>query len=337
MREFHISKKTRDAYDLPDTLFSVTGNVVFADFRAARELAHRINEKRDVHNHPERAVRASRLYAMGLIDEVLHLVVAHYRQERAPQLWAQVLTSLAQDLGQRIGSNACCGDFVDDFPPTPVYRGEVSRPKPTSTAKPMGWRTASSLPRNWSCCGWQTATRPFPTFASSLTTGSCGTTRCTTKRWSTSRPSSVDRLPEARPGETLLDRLYAPMRAAPTSLEGQLAFIRGTWAEMLGPELHRVLGSLDFIDRRATGFLPSGAGRRSGPLEPQDFARPLRGGRKLLCRSRLDAAVGASGEERPRVARSAEPEIRARDHDSRRCAGRGARRAREVRVSPVCG
>ena len=89
LREFHISKKTRDAYGLPDTLFSVTGNVVFADFRAARELAHRLNEQRDAHRHPERAVRASRLYALGLIDEILHLMVARHRQLRAPRLWAQ--------------------------------------------------------------------------------------------------------------------------------------------------------------------------------------------------------------------------------------------------------
>ncbi|MEJ2582729.1 MAG: hypothetical protein P8127_14000, partial [Acidobacteriota bacterium] len=68
-REFHVARAVRDAYGLDDTLFSSTGNVVFADFRAAREFAHRINQRRP----PEHAVSASDVYALGLIDEALHL------------------------------------------------------------------------------------------------------------------------------------------------------------------------------------------------------------------------------------------------------------------------
>ncbi len=124
VREFHVSRRVRDACGLSDTLFSVTGNVVFADFRAARELAHRLNEQRDVHNHPERAVRASRLYALGLIDEVLHLMVARHRQLRAPRLWTQVVSLLSRDLGAgRL--DRVLETFVDEFPPTAVYRGDI--------------------------------------------------------------------------------------------------------------------------------------------------------------------------------------------------------------------
>ena len=37
--EFHVSRRARDRYQLDDALFTITGNVVFANFRAARVFA----------------------------------------------------------------------------------------------------------------------------------------------------------------------------------------------------------------------------------------------------------------------------------------------------------
>ena len=271
VREFHISRAMRDAYDLPDALFSVTGNIVFADFRAARELAHRLNERRDVHHHPERAVRASRLYAVGLIDEVLHLVVARHRQLRAPHLWAQASTLLSRDLGaERL--DRVLGKFVDEFPPTEVYRGEIE-----ADAYLTG--TTDGIPHREVALEemvllWLANNNPaFADFRELFDDAAL--------RLDTDYEEALQHIETILGGsatggqgggETLLDRLYAPMRAAPTSLEGQLAFIRATWTELLGTELHRVLGSLDFITEEARVFFPPGADPGPGPLEPPDFA-----------------------------------------------------------------
>ena len=43
MMEFHISRKARERYQFAETLFSYTGNVVFASMAACREFAHRMN------------------------------------------------------------------------------------------------------------------------------------------------------------------------------------------------------------------------------------------------------------------------------------------------------
>ena len=80
MMEFHISRKARERYQFDETLFSFTGNVVFANMPACREFAHRINLVREVEKHPEQAVHAGQLYAMGLIDEASHAVMARYRE-----------------------------------------------------------------------------------------------------------------------------------------------------------------------------------------------------------------------------------------------------------------
>src|SRR5947209_4445385 len=43
--EFHVSRRARDRYQLDDALFTLSGNVVFANFRAARVFAQKMNEQ----------------------------------------------------------------------------------------------------------------------------------------------------------------------------------------------------------------------------------------------------------------------------------------------------
>ena len=66
--EFHVSRQARKRYKFEDSLFSFNGNVIFANFHAARIFAQRMNEKRDLVLHPELTVRAGQINAMGLID-----------------------------------------------------------------------------------------------------------------------------------------------------------------------------------------------------------------------------------------------------------------------------
>jgi len=61
-------------------LFQPSGNVIFADFMSARRFAQQMNAKRDLAAHPEQAVRAGQINAMGLIDEILHQVIEDYRR-----------------------------------------------------------------------------------------------------------------------------------------------------------------------------------------------------------------------------------------------------------------
>ncbi len=74
--EFHVSRSARDLYQFDQGLFQFNGNVIFANFHAARVFAQKMNAKRDLLRFPEQAVSASEINAMGLIDEILHLIVA---------------------------------------------------------------------------------------------------------------------------------------------------------------------------------------------------------------------------------------------------------------------
>src|ERR1051326_8986482 len=98
MFEFHVSRQARDRYGFDDTLFSLNGNVIFANLAASREFAERMNRLRDAAHHPKRAIHPGALNAMGLIDEALHAVMAQYRQ-RYPNLMDDALAWLSAPLG----------------------------------------------------------------------------------------------------------------------------------------------------------------------------------------------------------------------------------------------
>jgi len=123
--EFHVSRAARERYGFDDSLFRLSGNVVFPDFPASRRFAQQMNAQRDLSADPGRAVRAGDLNAMGLVDEVLHHVVALYRQERNPRAMESALAVLEERLGRDV-LDATLRAFVDHFPTPEVFRAETN-------------------------------------------------------------------------------------------------------------------------------------------------------------------------------------------------------------------
>ncbi len=260
-REFHVSRRVRETYGLDQSLFSVSGNVVFADFHAARTFAHSLNERRPA----ERAVGASDIYALGLIDEALHLVVARHRRESAPRLWADAIALLGEEIGQG-PLDEILRAFVEEFPPTSVFNDEVTAKEylaGETDGEDHREAALEELVLMW-LANRNPAFEPFRELFDDdglRQTTAYGTA---VRRIETFLASSETSGPA---GRSLLDLLLAPVRAAPDSLQGQLEFIRTTWAEFLGPDLHRVLGGLDFLAEEHRAWFPAGP----GPIEPPDY------------------------------------------------------------------
>jgi hypothetical protein len=122
MMEFHISRNARTRYEFAESLFSYTGNVVFANLAACREFAYRMNKIRDVEKHPELAVHAGSLYAMGLIDEASHVLMARYREQFDPEVMTGALDWFSAQVGSE-ALDAMLLTFVEQFPGTSVIRG----------------------------------------------------------------------------------------------------------------------------------------------------------------------------------------------------------------------
>jgi glycosidase len=242
MMEFHISRNARERYQFAESLFSYTGNVVFANLAACREFAHRMNQVRDVEKHPERTVHAGALYAMGLIDEASHVLMARYREQFDPEVMTSALAWFSAQVGVK-ALDAMLLTFVEQFPGISVIRGlETPRQWLAGTTDGAPHRAAAleELLLLWTA-NRNEAFRPFEELFEEKTLAEKTVYRQVTRQlpdYFATRP--LIPLPGAKP-VNLLDLLRAPAVSSPGSLSEQLALIRRLWKPLLGESLERFL------------------------------------------------------------------------------------------------
>ena len=242
MMEFHISRKARERYQFAESLFSYTGNVVFANMAGCREFAYRMNQVRDAQNHPERAIHAGQLYAMGLIDEASHVLMARYREQFDPEVMTAGLDWFAAQVGAE-KLDVMLLAFVEEFPGASVIRGlETPKQWLAGQTEGMPHRAAAleELLLLWTANRNQ-AFRPFEELFEDRTLAEKTVYRQVTKQlpeYFATRP--LIPLPDAKP-MNLFELLLAPALGSPHSLSDQLALIRKLWKPLLGDSLERLL------------------------------------------------------------------------------------------------
>jgi glycosidase len=245
VREFHISRKARDRYQFDQTLFAMHGNVIFADFRAALIFAQKMNASRDLVRFPEQAVKAGQINAMGLIDEILHYIVACYRDQKNPEVMAQALSWLDARLG-KAEVEAALLKFTDIFPPVAVYRREISVPEylaGETAGIPHRQVVLEELLMLW-LANVNPAFMSYPELFDdvALEQETSYLTLLAELR------SFFETQPLFGPdNQNVVDMLRSPSITAPHSLPGQLEYILKGWGPLLGKHLYRLLSSLDFI------------------------------------------------------------------------------------------
>jgi glycosidase len=242
MMEFHISRKARERYQFAESLFSYSGNVIFANVAACREFAYRMNTVRDAERHPELSVHAGQLYAMGLIDEASHALMARYRKQYDPAVFTQALEWFsglvgAEPLGRMLLT------FVEEFPGLKVMRGELTARKWLSgeTEGVSHWAVAlEELLLLWTA-NRNEAFKPFEELFEEKPLAERTVYREVTRQFPeyfATRPL----IPVAgAKGVSLLELLRAPATGAPGSLSGQLKLIRTLWKPLLGESLDHYL------------------------------------------------------------------------------------------------
>ncbi|MDR1868352.1 MAG: alpha-amylase [Treponema sp.] len=262
--EFHINGDVRREYELKDSLFSLTGNVLLADMKQTRELAAKFNAKQDP-AHPERFIKAGHLYAMGLIDEILHYAVAVYREEVQSDVFETALDRLETNLGED-KTGGLLTVFSGQFPPRPVYKGEKKIDEYLKSKEDGESCRALSVEETMllSLANLNPAFSPFKFMFDDKDLAK-----------KTVYPKAIEELkahlkempPFGPDGMNLWDFLRAPALACPDDLLGQLEFIRRHWGFLISKFMARLLMSLDVIseENKPSYFGP-------GPSEVMTFA-----------------------------------------------------------------
>lgn len=256
-REFHISRKARDKYLFSESLFSLSGNVIFTNFLAARTFAQKINEKRDLMNYPEQAVKAGQLIAMGLIDEILHYIVGRYVEETDPSIIKKALSFLTEKL-ENDKTEKTLYHFTDQFPPLDVYKRTID------IEGYLAGETAGSTNRQIvleeMLLLWLANMNPaFSPFFELFDDVSLKKDTAYLQAISTLRSFFDTRPPFGPRHQNLIEMLRSPAIASPHSLGGQLEYIMEHWGYLLGKYFHRILKSLDlFKEEEKFSFLGPG-------------------------------------------------------------------------------
>jgi len=225
-RDFHVRRTARERYGIDGSMLGVRGDLVITDLVAVRRLAGRMTSER-----PPGApgVGAGEIGALGLLHEVGHLLLARYESTRRPAAMAHALDGVRARLGAS-ETGRLLDRFAAEFPGT----GPEPEPPVARLEELLLTRIANENP----------ALGPLRELVDDriLADG----TRYEDAVASLEAAFAPAGEPAFGPGgESLIELMRAPARHAPTSLTGQLRYVREHWAGLLGDELDALVGRLD--------------------------------------------------------------------------------------------
>jgi len=246
--EFHISREARDKFNIDAALYSMSGNRIFADFQSVQRLAAQVNNGKG---------RAGEINGMGLIDEIFHVVVSLYRQQKNSPVFEKALERLEGEMGTTMVDNAL-RLFADHFPSTAVYKGE-STLDAYMEGETAGIPNREVLLEEMMMLWLSNVNPAFSPYRIELFDDSVlqensayfAIIESLEGFFSTQVPFGPDNL-------NLLAMLRMPAIVSPNSIPGQLNYIREHWGMLLGDYLTRILTGLDRLkeEEKFTGMGP---------------------------------------------------------------------------------
>jgi glycosidase len=238
--EFHVSQKAREKYQFDEQLFALNGNVVLADFAAARRFAGIMTKVRG------QVVPASDINALGLIDEILHILIRQYEMQN-PGVMSRALSAVGLD------ADAALQRFTEDFPPMAVYHREMNVQQYLALETAGRSNRAASLEemlilhitnQNPAIDSYKELFDEEPLKISSP----YEKTVRVLKDFFTRQPGFGDPETKTVNRESLIEVLLAPGRVAPHSLSAQLEFLLNRWGMILGEGfIQKILRGIDFV------------------------------------------------------------------------------------------
>ena len=266
--EFHISRSIRDACKFNKGLFASTGNVIFANFKAVQEFQTKLNELFDQRGQQERRVSAGSLNAMGLIDEIFHYVCMLFRRDKAPAAFTNLLSDLDTYFG-REKIDALLLQFMAEFPPLAVYQGtQTAEDYLALTCFDEGTKRQRSnreqVLEELILLHLANENPAFHPFQLLFDDTKLALNPDYIKTWNQIKAYFMTQPVFGPKNNHLIDMLKEPVIASPTSLKGQLDYIRQYWADLLGEWLRRLLEGIDTLsEEEKAAWHPTNGGEVS--------------------------------------------------------------------------
>lgn len=275
--EFHITREAREKYQFEETLFSMKGQIIFANFQASRLFADLLNKQR----LPAETIHAGELNAMGLLDEIMHFLIEKYRLDINPSLFEKMEKRLIAHFG-RLDYERLLIAFADLFPTTEVYRGDLSVPGYLMDS--TGGLSNRYVVIEELLVLWLDNQNPAYAPIHEIIDESALLDRTVYDSMFKILNSFFQNEPFFGPDNLpLLELLQLPAKKFPHSIMAQLEFIKSRWGIYLAPFLSRILLGMDVIreeqklrfDIGVFGPGPSEVLEFIGVYEPEQFSIDL--------------------------------------------------------------
>lgn len=238
---FHVSKFAREKYAFDEELFATDGRVIFADFAAARRFAEKMSAVRG------EIVPPSEINAMGLLDEMMHILIRQYEMEN-PGVMQRALDWIVAKYGE---SELDLGlvRFKEYFPAT-----VQETPQPAVTLEEMLLLTIEN--KNPALAKYRELFDDTPLLDTVY------------KELLGTMEVFFGYEPGFKSGkESLIQILRAPIEASPNSLSGQLRYVVDRWGVILGERyVNLILRGMDFLSEEAIREPSSGGGDGTAPV-----------------------------------------------------------------------
>lgn len=242
--EFHISKKSRDKYNFDKNIFSITGNVIIPNIYGARVLADKMNKVDSM------GIKPSDLFAMGLIDEILHFVIAQHRKSKKLHIFGSIINGLKESIGPD-ELNKLLLKFIKEFPGSTIINGKEKPKEYLLGFNENGISNRELVLEEMLLLHLANINPAFSTFKvlfdeKNLKAGTKYKDALITFKNTLSNIKAMD-FGTGQSGQSLYDLLREPALKHPNSLVDQLNFIMEHWGVILSDFNLRLLKALDSI------------------------------------------------------------------------------------------
>ena len=264
--DFHISRTAREKYNIEQSLFSLIGKVILADYQQARILSDKINSVRRTEGN-EQFVTAGQINALGLLHEIFHLLMRRYEENDNPGVFAKAINNLKTEISDE-GLDKTLLTFVEEFPPLSVYNKVLSADeylRRSTSGKPNKEIILEEI-----ILLHMENSNPAASNLRELYADDNLSTKTNYKQLIEKTEIFFDNeVPTRLGGLPLFKLLRKPISSNPFDLEKQLDFILTEWGAYLGDDiLNRLLRGVDLIREDYKLFVQHGGGEKGTPLVP---------------------------------------------------------------------
>ncbi len=264
--DFHVSKITREKYGFEESLFSINGDLIVANFYQARILAEKINSIRKDEQDMQQ-VTAGQINALGILHEIYHYMMRHYEENENPNVFSRAVNNIKNSIGENDLQKILIG-YINQFPPGDVFRGIITPEEylnGNTGNKPNTEIILEELiilhleNNNPASVSLEELYSDKPLID---TTAYLNLIDAAEKFFITEKPFGPDNLP-------LTQFLREPIKNNPYNLEAQLDYLREKWGVFIYIKFYdRLLSSKDLLHEDYKLFIHHGGGEKSTPPVP---------------------------------------------------------------------